>query len=71
MNRFIQFSGQDFHFRFNITYFIFNLHLPIIEKSSDIWTTILVQPLRQPCYSLFSLVKNNREREKKEERIKT
>jgi len=31
----------------------------IIRKSSDIFTTILVQPLRQLCCSFFSLVKNN------------
>jgi len=35
--------------------------------SSDIWTTILVQPLRLPCCSLFSLIKNNRERKRKRE----
>jgi hypothetical protein len=36
-------------------------------KSSDILTTILVQPLRQLCCPLFSLVKNNRERKRKRE----
>jgi len=41
------------------------------NKSSDILTTILVQSLRQLCCSLFSLVKNNREREKGRERMKT
>jgi len=39
-------------------------------KSSDIWTTLLVQLLRQPCYSLFLLIKNNRDREKEKERIR-
>jgi len=36
-----------------------------IWMSSDILTTILIQPLKQLCCSLFSLVKNNRERKMK------
>ena len=37
----------------------------IIFMSSDILTIILIQFLRKFCCSLFSLVKNNRERKKK------
>jgi len=40
------------------------------KKSNDIWTTILVELLGQPCCSLFSLVKNNGERKRKRENKK-
>jgi len=43
----------------------------LFSTSNDIfWTTILLQLLGQTCCSLFSLVKNNRERKRKRENKK-